>query len=189
MNEQSNPDLPTLQAWRVTNAAPANRFTFERNPFYHRVDAAGHQLPYVDRIIMDVAAGGLLAAKANAGEADLLFRGLTMADIPILKEGERFRGYKTHLWPNARGTELALYPSLNAADPVWRAAQPRRALPPRPVARHRPQDPQQRPAVRPRHGGQQHGDGREPAVLARSCAPRTPPTTRPRPRGSSTRSG
>ena len=121
MNEQSNPDLPTLQAWRVTNAAPANRFTFERNPFYHRVDAAGHQLPYVDRIIMDVAAGGLLAAKANAGEADLLFRGLTMADIPILKEGERFRGYKTHLWPNARGSELALYPSLNAADPVWRA--------------------------------------------------------------------
>jgi peptide/nickel transport system substrate-binding protein len=26
--------------------------------------------------------------------------------------------------PNARGTELALYPNLNAADPVWRAAQP-----------------------------------------------------------------
>ena len=120
MNEQSNPDLPTLQAWRVTNAAPANRFVFERNPFYHRVDAAGHQLPYVDRVLMDVAAGGLLAAKANAGEADLLFRGLSMADIPILKEGERFRGYKTHLWPNARGSELALYPSLNVSDPVWR---------------------------------------------------------------------
>ena len=39
MNEQTNPDLPTLQAWRVTNAAPASRFIFERNPFYHRVDA------------------------------------------------------------------------------------------------------------------------------------------------------
>ena len=25
MNEQTNPDLPTLQAWRVTNAAPASR--------------------------------------------------------------------------------------------------------------------------------------------------------------------
>jgi peptide/nickel transport system substrate-binding protein len=120
MNEQSNPVLPTLQAWRVMNAAPANRFVFERNPYYHRVDTAGQQLPYLDRIVMDVAASGLLAAKANAGETDLLFRGLTMADVPILKEGERAKGYRTLLWQNARGSELALYPNLNAADPVWR---------------------------------------------------------------------
>jgi peptide/nickel transport system substrate-binding protein len=121
MNEQSNPDLPSLQAWRVTNAAPANRFVFERNPYYHRVDGKGQQLPYLDRVIMDVAAGGLLAAKANAGEADLLFRGLGMHDIPILKEGERAKGYKTLLWPSARGSELALYPNLNTTDPVWRS--------------------------------------------------------------------
>jgi peptide/nickel transport system substrate-binding protein len=121
MNEQSNPELPTLQGWRVTNAAPASRFVFERNPFYHRVDTRGQQLPYVDRILFDVAASGLMAAKANAGETDLLFRGLTMGDIPILKEGERAKGYKTLLWPSARGSELALYPNLNAADPVWRA--------------------------------------------------------------------
>ena len=121
MNEQTNPDLPTLQAWRVTNAAPANRFVFERNPFYHRVDARGQQLPYFDRILLDVAAGGLMAAKANAGETDLIFRGLTMADIPILKEGERAKGYKTLLWPSARGSEIALYPNLNVVDPAWRA--------------------------------------------------------------------
>ena len=126
MNEQSNPDLPTLQAWRVTNAAPANRFVFERNPYYHRVDAEGQQLPYVDRIVMDVAAAGLLAAKANAGEADLLFRGLSMGDIPILKEGERAKGYKTLLWPNARGTELALYPEPQHGRSGLARAQPRR---------------------------------------------------------------
>jgi peptide/nickel transport system substrate-binding protein len=119
--EHSNPDLPTVQTWRVTNAAPAARFVFERNPYYHRVDTRGQQLPYVDRVLMDVAASGLLAAKANAGETDLLFRGLSMYDVPILKEGEHAKGYKTLLWPNARGTELALYPNLNAADPVWRA--------------------------------------------------------------------
>lgn len=120
MKEQTNPDLPTLMPWRVTTAAPANRFVFERNPFYHRVDAQGQQLPYIDRIIMDVSAAGLFAAKANAGEIDLLFRGLSMGDIPVLKEGERAKGYRTLLWPYARGTELALYPNLNTADPVWR---------------------------------------------------------------------
>jgi peptide/nickel transport system substrate-binding protein len=120
MKEQTNPDLPTLMPWRITNAAPANRFVFERNPYYHRIDSQGHQLPYVDRIIMDVSASGLFAAKANAGETDLLFRGLSMSDIPVLKEGEKIHGYKTLIWPYARGTELALYPNLNAVDPVWR---------------------------------------------------------------------
>ncbi len=120
MFENTNPDLPTLQGWRVTNAAPATRFTFERNPYYHRVDATGQQLPYIDRVIFDVAAGGLMAAKANAGETDLLTRGLSMSDIPILKEGERAKGYRTLLWLYARGSELALYPNLNTADPVWR---------------------------------------------------------------------
>jgi peptide/nickel transport system substrate-binding protein len=132
MFENSNPELPTLQGWRVTNAAPATRFVFERNPYYHRVDTAGQQLPYVDRILLDVAAGGLMAAKANAGELDILFRGLNMGDIPILKEGEKAKGYRTLLWPIARGSELALYPNLNAIDPVWRAlnrdARFRRAL-------------------------------------------------------------
>jgi len=132
MKEQTNPDLPTLMPWRVTNAAPANRFVFERNPYYHRIDAQGHQLPYLDRIIMDVASGSLFAAKANAGETDLLFRGLSMSDIPVLKEGERIHGYRTLLWPYARGTELALYPNLNTVDPVWRKlnrdARFRRAL-------------------------------------------------------------
>ena len=120
MFENTNPDLPTLQGWRVMNAAPATRFTFERNPYYHRVDATGQQLPYIDRVIFDVAAGGLMAAKANAGETDLLSRGLSMSDIPILKEGEHAKGYRTLLWLYARGSELALYPNLNTADPVWR---------------------------------------------------------------------
>jgi len=120
MKEQTNPDLPTLMPWRITNTAPATRFVFERNPYYHRVDHKGQQLPYVDRMIMDVSAGGLFAAKANAGEIDLLFRGLMMSDVPILKEGEKAKGYRTLLWPYARGTELALYPNLNTTDPVWR---------------------------------------------------------------------
>jgi peptide/nickel transport system substrate-binding protein len=114
------------------NAAPATRFVFERNPYYHRMDSKGQQLPYIDRVIIDVAAGGLMAAKANAGEVDILFRGLSMSDIPILKEGEQANGYKTLLWSYARGSEIALYPNLNAVDPTWRKlnrdARFRRAL-------------------------------------------------------------
>lgn len=120
MFDNGNPAIPTLQPWKVMNAAPASRFVFERNAFYHRVDPAGRQLPYVDKVMMDVSAAGLMAAKANAGEVDLLFRGLNMDDVPILKEGEKAKGYRTLLWRNARGSEIALYPNLNTADPEWR---------------------------------------------------------------------
>ncbi|WP_238184338.1 ABC transporter substrate-binding protein, partial [Methylobacterium trifolii] len=119
--ELNNPDCPTLQGWRPRTRAPATRFVFERNPHYHRVDSAGTQLPYLDRIVMDVGSTGLMSAKSNAGEADLMFRGLSMADIPSLREGERAHGYRTHLWPVARGSEIALYPNLTTLDPGWRA--------------------------------------------------------------------
>jgi peptide/nickel transport system substrate-binding protein len=118
--DASNPDLPVLTAWRVETTAPANRFVFERNPYFHRVDPEGRQLPYVDRVVVDIAAGSLFAAKANAGEVDLMGRGLSMADVPVLKEGEAMQGYKTDLWKLARGSAYALFPNLTTNDPVWR---------------------------------------------------------------------
>jgi peptide/nickel transport system substrate-binding protein len=120
MFENTNPALPTLQPWRVMNAAPANRFVFERNAYFHRVDTTGQQLPYVDQIMADIASSGLFAAKANAGEVDFLARGLAMGDIPVLKHGEKAKGYRTLLWKYARGSEVALYPNLTTSDPVWR---------------------------------------------------------------------
>ncbi|MHB2167001.1 ABC transporter substrate-binding protein [Alsobacter sp. R-9] len=116
----SNPDLPTLGAWVCRTAAPANRFVFERNPYFHRVDPTGQQLPYIDKVIVDIASGSLFAAKANAGEADLLARGLSMNDAPVLKEGEALNGYKTLLWRYARGSAYAFYPNQTCNDPVWR---------------------------------------------------------------------
>ncbi|WP_409568191.1 ABC transporter substrate-binding protein [Methylobacterium sp. E-066] len=119
--ELNNPDCPTLQGWVPKTRSPATRFRFERNRSYHRVDTAGTQLPYVDSIVMDVASQGLLVAKTNAGEADLMFRGLSMPDIPSLKEGEKAHRYRTNLWPVARGSEIALYPNLTTQDAGWRA--------------------------------------------------------------------
>ena len=39
--ESDNPDLPTLQPWMNTTKPPADRFVAVRNPYFHRVDAAG----------------------------------------------------------------------------------------------------------------------------------------------------
>ena len=52
MYRNDNPDLPTLEPWVLKTKPPAERFIFERNPYYYRVDAAGQQLPYIDRVIL-----------------------------------------------------------------------------------------------------------------------------------------
>jgi peptide/nickel transport system substrate-binding protein len=115
-----NPDLPTLQPWALQNAPPASRFVAERNPHFHRVDEAGQQLPYIDRVLLDVVDSRLIPVKTGAGDTDLQARGLAFHDYTFLKQSEEQNHLRTHLWQTARGAHLALYPNLNAKDEVWR---------------------------------------------------------------------
>lgn len=114
-----NPDLPTLQPWVVRTAPPANRYTFERNPYYHRIDGRGRQLPYIDKVIFQIASSGLIPAKTGAGEVDLQARYLSFDDYTFLRQGEGRGDYETYLWRTAKGSHLALFPNLNIADPMW----------------------------------------------------------------------
>lgn len=115
-----NPDLPSLQPWLLKSESSGQRFELVRNPFYHRVDTEGRQLPYADRVVMSVADGRLIATKAQAGESDLQARGLSLGDVTVLKRGEAAQNYKTLLWSNTYGSQVALYPNLTTKDPVWR---------------------------------------------------------------------
>lgn len=116
-----NPALPTLQPWINRTRPPATRFVGVRNPYFHRVDPEGRQLPYIDEIAMTVVDGKLIPAKAGAGEADLQARSLGFDDYTFLKEGEERHGFDVRLWRTAAGAHLALFPNLNARDEGWRA--------------------------------------------------------------------
>jgi peptide/nickel transport system substrate-binding protein len=115
-----NPELPTLQPWRLTTPPPATRFVFERNEYFHRVDSDGQQLPYIDRVVFDVVDDKLIPVKTGAGETDLQSRGLFFKHYTFLKESEERSKLDTFLWEEARGAHLAIYPNLNANDEVWR---------------------------------------------------------------------
>jgi len=124
--------MPTLQPWINTTAAPAERFVFVRNPYYHRVDKAGRQLPYVDRLLVQIADTKIIPAKAGAGEADLQARYLRFDNYTFLKQAAKRNGYKVDLWQTGSGAHLALFPNLNTTDKVWhelyRDVRLRRAL-------------------------------------------------------------
>src|SRR3546814_19205584 len=110
----------TLFPYTTLFRSPAERFVARRNPFFHRVDAAGRQLPYIDEVILARTEPRLIAAKAAAGETDLQARGLAFQDGAALKLAEKEGRIRVHLWPVGRGAQLALYPNLNAASPGWR---------------------------------------------------------------------
>ncbi len=132
MYKFDNPDLPTLQPWVNTTSPPAERFVFQRNPFYHRIDEHGRQLPYIDQVVVNIANNNLIPAKTGAGESDLQARYLRLDNYTFLKEGEQRNDYKVDLWRTAKGSQIALYPNLNTNDPTWRKllqdARFRRAL-------------------------------------------------------------
>ena len=118
--KNDNPKLPTLQPWINTTRSPSDRFVFRRNPYYHRVDQDGRQLPYIDEVVITVASAKLVPAKAGSGEADLQARGLSFNNYTFLKRGEKRNNFTVRRWHSARGAQVALYPNLNVTDPVWR---------------------------------------------------------------------
>ena len=118
--DNDNPDMPTLQPWINTTAAPAERFIFVRNPYYHRVDTAGHQLPYIDRLLVQIADSKIIPAKAGAGEADLQARYIRFDNYTFLKQAAKRNDYKVDLWKVGSGAHQALFPNMNTKDPEWR---------------------------------------------------------------------
>jgi peptide/nickel transport system substrate-binding protein len=120
MYGNSNVDMPTLNPWVLTTVPPAQRYIFTRNPYFHRIDAKGQQLPYIDDVIMTVAAANLIPAKAGLGEADLQSRYLNMRDYTFLQKSAKQSGVRVYLWESGSCSQLALYPNLNASDEEWR---------------------------------------------------------------------
>ena len=120
MYRNDNPNLPSLDPWVLKTKPPSERFIFERNPYYYRVDEAGHQLPYIDRVIMSIADSKIIPAKTGAGESDLQARYLRFDNYTFLKDSEARNKYSVHLWRTGPGSQLALYPNLNVNDEIWR---------------------------------------------------------------------
>ncbi|WP_199672102.1 ABC transporter substrate-binding protein [Pseudooceanicola sediminis] len=119
-NRPENPDLPTLEAWRPRTAPPAEQFVFERNPYFHRVDADGVQLPYIDRWLFNVSSSEIITAKTATGESDLQLGGISFPDYTLLKHAQHSYPQKVSLWTRTQGSSVALMPNLNCGDPVWR---------------------------------------------------------------------
>ena len=110
-------DVPTLRAYRPVQST-LTMMRFERNPYYHKIDPTGKQLPYIDAIdaedILDNAV--VVTAKAATGQLDFAAFALRTQDIPLLKLGERNGAIQVHIWTRLHGSDVVILPNYNYAD-------------------------------------------------------------------------
>ncbi|MGI6208442.1 MAG: ABC transporter substrate-binding protein [Anaerolineae bacterium] len=96
-----NPDLPTIRPWRITtpNWAGTGVAIAERNPYYWKVDTAGQQLPYFDKLQFSIVDNtDLIPMKVVTGEVGVQFRAMNFADYPLYMENRESGGYDVLIW-------------------------------------------------------------------------------------------
>jgi peptide/nickel transport system substrate-binding protein len=105
-DSQQHPDIPVMGAWAIKELLPDGAI-WERNPYYFKVDTAGNQLPYVDRLrgVMFRDAPTLLMLMTT-GQIDFSNGwGTGIVDYPTLVKGAEAGGYQYRLakdlWPSA----------------------------------------------------------------------------------------
>ena len=105
--------------FHVPEVVESNRVLLVRNPYYHHVDTANNQLPYVDRLeITHVGDKQLYDLKASAGEADFVAYYTGAPSLPTYKAGEAQGDYQTVIAQSLRTAELVMFINMNYQDPV-----------------------------------------------------------------------
>jgi len=101
---------PTLRPWMIEKKISAKIKTFVRNPYYWKVDEAGNQLPYTDRIQSELfSEPDIILSKIMAGEVDLVPEMAKFSDLPMLKQYAERGGYKTMVFGNNMGTWVTYF--------------------------------------------------------------------------------
>ena len=119
---EQSAEVPTLRAYKVVSRT-LDMMRLERNPYYHKVDPAGQQLPYIDAIDAEVNLDNaeLSTAKAATGQLDFAAFPLRTQDIPLLKLGERGGLIDVHIWTRLHASDVAIQPNYTHEDKRLRA--------------------------------------------------------------------
>ena len=106
---------PTLAPFVMVESTP-NRRVYERNPYYWKVDTAGNQLPYIDRIVTNLVNDReSVDGRIISGEADWAGFNTDTTSIPLYRQFEEQGDYTTTIWQNTF-TALVLWPNYCYAD-------------------------------------------------------------------------
>ncbi len=118
----TNSKRPTLNAWMFTLAPGEDTQKAEavRNPYYHKVDSAGTQLPYFDKIVYQMVADPqVLLLKTLQGEIDMMDQYIcTPNNKPVLYDGQQKGNFHFYTLKETAANVMVFQLNLNHTDPV-----------------------------------------------------------------------
>jgi peptide/nickel transport system substrate-binding protein len=118
-----NPEKPTIFAWKVVQPiSDTRRVILERNPYYWKIDSAGNQLPYIDRVTFEVVGDKeVMLLKTLNGEIDYLPRYInTFPNRAVLVENQQKGKYRLGKYPRSDHNYMVISFNMTSPNPVLR---------------------------------------------------------------------
>ena len=119
---RANEDYPVHFGWK-RESTETDGATYERKPYFWKVDTQGNQLPYIDRVqVQKVANTEVAQLRQFSGENDLsmFVVGQFPRDTMVLLENEEVGNYHVIQAPIGEPNVLCMGINLNHKDPVKR---------------------------------------------------------------------
>ena len=114
-------NFPVLYPLRMVSS-DGGITAWERNPYYHKVDAAGNQLPYVDKLTSTLVENmEMVQLKYVSGEADFARESATIDNVTLYKENEEKAHITAHL-TNLHNHPTDIQININYKDEAWQEA-------------------------------------------------------------------
>lgn len=99
--DMTNPkcvDYPGLYPWIVKASGSPSVLTWERNPYYFKVDTKGQQLPYIDKIVSTQQDNvEMVNLQVMNGNVDFLRESTALVKMPLYKQNEDKAGFNVVL--------------------------------------------------------------------------------------------
>ena len=115
------PGRPTVTSY-VNIEWTSDGRTFERNPYYWKVDNLGNQLPFIDRLHTQYISDPEVAnGKIISGEIDFNGFEISIKNYPLYKQYEEQGGYNVYLWGSGKGGDIFYYFNMTHTDDGLRA--------------------------------------------------------------------
>jgi peptide/nickel transport system substrate-binding protein len=113
---------PTLFAWKLTTPYDglSQLVTFERNPYYFKIDSANNQLPYLDGLWMrQTEAVEDIVLQALNGEIDFMDRHIaTQINKPLFIDGREKGDYRLYETVQANMNTAVIELNQNSTNPA-----------------------------------------------------------------------
>ena len=109
-NYALNPELPVITPWKTVTPINTPLWSLERNPYYWGVDTEGNQLPYIDKVQLNLAENiEVVNLRAIAGEYDEMGRHMDPSKLPVFLENQQRGGYKVVIDPKSDAAQVAIH--------------------------------------------------------------------------------